>query len=273
MPSALVRWVAGASLLLGACSEESVPLPTGASAETKAQDPKRESPLIDDTPFDPARVMFDGAPVADLLRKLERGTDRERSRAATCMKHVYFGLETFAMLTGYWGLMPEQRGAVLKEVKKGRISPRARVLVPALVRALDDPSPEVRRRVASSLMSVGPEALSACPRLRKALRDKDAYVRAWSARALYCIGDHPMYCIDTSVALMQDEDPQVRAMAAYNIDVMGNDGYPAMPFLEKLANDPVEEVQRQAKQALDVLRRESSVRPEPTKQSTPPSHR
>jgi len=214
----------------------------------------------DPSPFDPATVVFEGKPVASLLRDLETGTDEQRVFAARCATLVWFGLSTCSHLSGCWGVSREEVIPLLEKVKQGKVSARARVLVPPLVRALDDPCADVRAEAACSLMMIGPEALQSCPQLRKALQDESARVRAWSARAIYFVGHELAPAIDASVALLDDPEQGIRAMAAYNLDLMGSDASAARPFLELHLQDPVQDVRDQVRQAIDAIDADRSKR-------------
>ncbi len=60
--------------------------------------------------------------------------------------------------------------------------------VPALIRALDDANPEVRRWAASALGRIGPDADDAVPALTDALTDDDENVRKAASAALESVG-------------------------------------------------------------------------------------
>jgi HEAT repeat protein len=61
---------------------------------------------------------------------------------------------------------------------------QAKEAVPALIEALEDPSPEVRRYAALSLGSYGSAASAAVPALQKATGDSDEGARQLAAKAL-----------------------------------------------------------------------------------------
>lgn len=65
---------------------------------------------------------------------------------------------------------------------------RARAAVPALVRALDDTDPRVRRAVVEALGRFGPDAKAAVPALTRALSDGNAEIRVSAQRTLERIG-------------------------------------------------------------------------------------
>jgi HEAT repeat protein len=268
----------GAVLLLASCSATPVKeRPAHEAPPVAATAPVDASKLFwpqlfDPTPFDlktatygvrePGLAVIDlndfgesrrTEPVSKLLAKLTDGSDEERSRAALEVGELCFGFS-------FWGVrwcVPEQEDLVQmrRAVHRGSIGARPRALIPVMVRALDDPNPEVRKRIALSLEYIGPVAMDACPRLRRALGDADPRVRLWSARALHVISGEIPGPLDTSVTLLDDPDPDIRTSAAYNLNLMMNDAYMAIPFLEKHLDDPVQGVRTQVQQALEHIKR------------------
>jgi HEAT repeat protein len=144
---------------------------------------------------------------------------------------------------------------LVEVVQTGRIGERAKVVVPALTRALQDPSAEVRRTAAFGLMDLGPEALSACNALRERLEDADAEVRLMAARALWFIDLEAEEPIRISVAaLLHDPQSDTRSKAAYNLELMGAAARSALVALEQATHDRDEKVRRQAEQAFQQIR-------------------
>jgi hypothetical protein len=143
---------------------------------------------------------------------------------------------------------------MIAAVRQGLIGTRARYLVPVLMKALDDPSRDVREAIAYAFVHIGPVAAEAAPRLRVALSDPDVTVRLWSARALHAITLEIAPPLDTSLAALDSDDPRVRSMAVYNLEIMGRDARSALARLRLLADsDPAEEVRSQARQAVASL--------------------
>jgi len=192
-------------------------------------------------------------PVAKIIANLTYGSEEKRSRAALELGELCFGFP-FSGVRHCW---PEHEDLVQmrRAVQQGLIGGRPRVLIPVMIRALDDTSAEVLERIAYSLLFIGPVAMEACPRLGRALSDANPLVRLWSARALHTISGEIPGPLDTSVALLGDANPDIRTMAAYNLNLMMKDAYMAIPFLERQLDDPVEGVRTQVQQALDDIRR------------------
>jgi HEAT repeat protein len=69
-----------------------------------------------------------------------------------------------------------------------RLGPKAKALVPSLVKELSDPDPNHRQEVAFALAAMGPDAVEAVPALAKALEDSEASVRNTACYALGKIG-------------------------------------------------------------------------------------
>ncbi|HEX4149354.1 MAG TPA: HEAT repeat domain-containing protein, partial [Pirellulales bacterium] len=86
---------------------------------------------------------------------------------------------------------PETRE--LAALSLAHIGPKAKAAVPALVAALDDPAPHVRRVVLTALAAVGPEAghLAAGPVAKRLDMDTDVRVRQAAAFALGQFGAQP----------------------------------------------------------------------------------
>src|SRR3989304_8933698 len=77
---------------------------------------------------------------------------------------------------------------------------------PSLIKLLDDPSPQVKRRVIASLPIVGSH--TAVPHLIKALRDKDSGVREEAASALREFQDYR--ALEPLIAALKDSHASVR---------------------------------------------------------------
>ena len=83
----------------------------------------------------------------------------------------------------------------------GRIGAAA---VPDLARALRDPDPEMRRRVAEVLGRIGPDAAVSVPHLVTLLEDSDSQVRRAAARSLGQIGPNAPSAVRALMRLLED---------------------------------------------------------------------
>lgn len=196
---------------------------------------------------------FDRGSVAHLIRTLETSQDElERRLAAYELGECCFGA-SFRRMRFCWPSR-DQREAMISAVQQGRTGTKARVLVPVLMKALDDPSRDVREAVAASFVYIGPVGAEAAPRLRAALGDEDAVVRLWAARALHGITLEVDAPLNATLAALDDPRSKVREMAVYNLDLMGSDARSALGRLQQVAkSDPSEDVRVQARQAIDGI--------------------
>lgn len=138
-------------------------------------------------PFDIDKTLFEGEPVSALMAIAKNGTEEERARAIWGLYHVNHGCTRHCMHSGYCGPPAEARQRMLYLAERGTVGQRAPFLLPTLIDALKDPSPEVRATAASALECMYAEALSAIPALQAALRDPDANVRSRARQALNSI--------------------------------------------------------------------------------------
>jgi HEAT repeat protein len=169
-----------------------------------------------------------------------------------------------------------------------RIGAKASSAVPALVGALGDADPEVRREVLFALGSIGPQAAAATAPITKSLEDADVRVGSSAAYALGRIGQpaqvavgqlrktvespDPMLRVISALALVQiaPKDPQVvrdalpvlmqglqnhnvavRRSAAEALGVLGPAGRAATKQLQAVLRDPDESVRKAAATALE----------------------
>jgi hypothetical protein len=205
-------------------------------------------------PCDAHTTLFDGKPVADLIERARTGSVDERRMAVWGLGLVYKGQSHFGRSSMWGGPSYEERRMRLSLVEDGFVAPRAAVVLPALVGALEDPSPEVRRLAASQLVGIEAQALPACDALRGCLEDTDVETRLWAARALYLIRFETPGPIDASLEVLRaDPEPRNRGMAAFNLCIMGRDAQFAVPALEAALKDPDSKVVRMVEQALTCI--------------------
>ncbi len=123
-----------------------------------------------------------------------------------------------------------------------------------LGRALSDPSPSVRRRAASALVTV--PARDAQADLEKAVRsDPDPNVRRYAVEALGWMEDESV--IPTLVVAASDRDSRVRRFAAQELGRRG--AREALAALMPLFQDPDEDVRWQAVLAVGKMRDKSAT--------------
>lgn len=90
------------------------------------------------------------------------------------------------------------------------LAAKGKDVLPAIIKALGDASPNLRRGATEALAAMGADARDAAPRLVRALKDRDAWVRAGAARALGSMGELPPARAKALAAAARDPDPWVR---------------------------------------------------------------
>jgi vesicle coat complex subunit len=106
-------------------------------------------------------------------------------------------------------------------------------ILPALAKALHDPSEMVRRRAARALGDLGPLAAPAVSPLVSALRDPDPSVRMDAAGSLGRIGQDARAAIPALIEFVGDDDARVRTIAGVALRRMGP--YAVPPLMKCLA--------------------------------------
>jgi HEAT repeat protein len=111
--------------------------------------------------------------------------------------------------------------------------------LPALIVALK--SPAARGRAATVLGQLGPKGQAAAPALLAALNDEDPEVRREVLFALGAIGPATSTSLDPVVKQLDDTEPRVCAAAAYALGRMGSAAHVAVPKLRAAmqASDPL----------------------------------
>jgi HEAT repeat protein len=138
----------------------------------------------------------------------------------------------------------------------GNIGESAAAATPVLVEALADDNDRVRAKAAEALGKLGESATDAVPELVRALKDQDNWVSALAAEALGEIGaasdgPAPARVVSGLMRSLRHTNPHVREKAAESLGKLGNDARPALPGLERAAeNDQETAVRRQAIWAL-----------------------
>jgi HEAT repeat protein len=106
--------------------------------------------------------------------------------------------------------------------------------VSALAAHLKDPDPAVRTYISSSLGFMGPDAAKAVPALATALSDKVVMVRINSAQSLERIGPKAGLAVSALSLALKDSDSVVGQHAALALGKIGPDALPAIPLLIKV---------------------------------------
>lgn len=126
--------------------------------------------------------------------------------------------------------------------------------VPPLREAIQSDDPIVRREALRAMgklrerASIDPQIV--IPALLRALQDPDATVRNVAVTYLGIVRDNPQPEVAGLIKALTDENSEVRQAAAVALAEYGTLAEPAIPALKKAANDPDEEVRREAGRTL-----------------------
>jgi HEAT repeat protein len=108
---------------------------------------------------------------------------------------------------------------------------RSKKAIPALLKALKDPDPIVRRNVANAFWWLGEDSKPAVPSLAALLHDDDVEVRRAAARTLLELGLSSKEAIPTLLEAKNDSDKVVRIYAGTAIVGLGEQDEKALRFL------------------------------------------
>ncbi len=109
--------------------------------------------------------------------------------------------------------------------------------VPALIAALNDPSPDIRAAATDALGRVGPAAKAALPALTATLKDTDKAVRQHAAFALGVVDPDDTSVVPSLIELLKDSDLEVRRHAALSLGRLGPGARPALAALTEASRD------------------------------------
>jgi len=139
----------------------------------------------------------------------------------------------------------------------GAIGSEAKEAVPAVKKLLDASDPQVRYGAVYALGKIGPASKPAVERLQANLTSEDAFYRLTSAWALTRIVPEQegvaKQVTPILVEGLQHERPFVRVEAAKGLGHLGSKAEEAVPALQELADDPVEEVRQAAREAIGKI--------------------
>ncbi|MGB3519395.1 MAG: HEAT repeat domain-containing protein, partial [Elainellaceae cyanobacterium] len=127
------------------------------------------------------------------------------------------------------------------------------VAIPSLVKALEDPDWNLRRRAAEVLGTIGSEV--AIPSLIKALKDSNLNVYRSAAEALVSIDSE--VTIPRLLKAIEDSDYYIRRRAAEVLGIIGSEA--AIPSLIKALKDLNWDVRRSAAEALGAIGSEAAI--------------
>ena len=142
----------------------------------------------------------------------------------------------------------------------GRMALETAVVIPVLLKALQDPDREVRYNAAfglSALAFMGGDAKAAVPALVDALKDSYGTARAAAALALGHIHSQSDLVIPALVESLRDQQVFVRSQAAAALGEFGTNAKSAFPSLVELTHDENQDVRNAAITALRAIERDA----------------
>jgi predicted component of type VI protein secretion system len=122
---------------------------------------------------------------------------------------------------------------------------------------LKSADPAERRKAATALHSLGPDAKEAVPALRAALEDSDPEVRMWAAVTLVNNRCYDKATIPILLEVLRNDNPVLRQVACLSLGIIpysDAERETVVPLLKECATkDPDEDVRKAAASALNVL--------------------
>jgi len=135
----------------------------------------------------------------------------------------------------------------------GDLGPAARNAVPALVEALRDRDPTLRRNAAFALGKIRAKPALVVPALAGLLSDRNEEVRMYAAIALKKFGSQAVSAVPDLIAALTDRNWQVRDRAALALGAIGKKQGGVVPALEEALQDEHRYVRSSAATALASL--------------------
>jgi HEAT repeat protein len=129
--------------------------------------------------------------------------------------------------------------------------PPARVLVPALLEALNDIEPAARANAANVIGQLGAGAKSAVPNLAKLLQDKDLTVRVDATLALGEIGPAAKAAVPSLLVTLKSDD--ILILEPFILGTLGKIGADAVPELKAALAAKEYRLRRGAAYALGLI--------------------
>ncbi len=150
---------------------------------------------------------------------------------------------------------PEARGRAALLITY--LGPTAKATVPALIKALDDKDPDVRREVLFALAAIGPDAAPATDAVLEEFADPNVPNRAVAAFALGKIGPAAKAALPKLQEELRSEDQLVRVASAFALVNVAPNSEPivtmAIPVLVHGLDSSVAAARRGAAEALGKI--------------------
>jgi HEAT repeat protein len=133
----------------------------------------------------------------------------------------------------------------------GKLGPKAKSAIPALIEALQEKDDQVLQAVAAALGAIGKDALQP---LMEALKSENPRVRAGAVFALGKLSSEAQAAAPAlSKLLSSDNDFRVRRWTARALGEIGAGARDAVPVLLKVWKDPDKRVAEYSEDALDII--------------------
>lgn len=129
-------------------------------------------------------------------------------------------------------------GRIFAMMSLRQVGSKAVEAVPALIKALNDPNPGVRRAAVSALSEIGPAARDANPALLRALNDKEPSVRTAALAPLQILGPSDPTVVPVLERTVGHLPPDVRLGAADLLWRLSHKSDVALPILIEALKEP-----------------------------------
>jgi HEAT repeat protein len=138
----------------------------------------------------------------------------------------------------------------------GIAGPQAKAAIPVLATEIHNGEMWVRRSSVQALASLGPAAKELAPAVQEKLKDGDVGVRVVAAWALLQMGGlDAKAAMGVLVPALKDPDSWTRQTSASYLGELGSAAKEALPALEALSGDQIEDVRKAAAEAIQKVRK------------------
>ena len=222
-------------------------------------------------------VVGRGASVPELIQQLKDADEANRLRAAKILGRL--GAQARPALTALQEATSDAdedvRRVATNSLKAVQSANAPSEQIARLIRDLRDADDIVRFKAARELGKLGPAARDAIPDLQRLLQDPDEDVRRVAATSLRLIqtdaGPGPVAneAVQRLIQNLTNNDELIRIRAAKDLAKLGPAARDAIPALQRLLQDPDEDVRRVATSALNAIQGTGTVTPPVTPPQPP----
>jgi len=201
----------------------------------------------------------DGTPVQKLIQQLQDPDETTRLRAAKELGKLGAAAASAipALQTATKDADEDVRRVAANSLRtiQATLTSGPSEQVQRLINELQSPNEFVRLKAAKELGKLGPAARDAVPALQKLASDPDEDVRVIAANSVRLIqaGAGPSEAVQKLIQQLANADEIVRMKAAKDLAKIGPSAKSAIPALQKLLQDPDEDVRRVAANAIERI--------------------